>query len=112
MKLRDIACSRSGDKGDISNICVFVYDDADYPLLLEQVTADAVARHFGDLVLGTVVRYELPLLKGINFVMTQALGGGVSKSLRADPHGKAYGSMILELEVRTADTETIKGVNA
>jgi hypothetical protein len=112
MKLRDIACSRAGDKGDISNICVFVYDDADYPLLLEQVTAEAVAGHFGDLVLGTVVRYELPLLKGVNFVMTQALGGGVSKSLRADPHGKAYGSMILELEVQARTIETIEGVNA
>jgi hypothetical protein len=112
MKLRDIACSRSGDKGDVSNICVFVYDDADYPLLLEQVTAEAVAALFGDMVLGTVVRYEMPLLKGINFVMTQALGGGVSKSLRADPHGKAYQSMILELDVQDRTIATIEGVNA
>jgi hypothetical protein len=112
VKLRDIACSRSGDKGDISNICVFVYDDADYPLLLEQVTAEAVAALFGDLVHGTVVRYELPLLKGVNFVMTQALGGGVSKSLRADPHGKAYQSMILELEVQPSTTTKIEGVTA
>jgi hypothetical protein len=112
MKLREIACSRSGDKGDVSNICVFVYDDADYPLLLEQVTAEAVAALFGDMVLGTVVRYEMPLLKGINFVMTQALGGGVSKSLRADPHGKAYQSMILELDVQDHTIATIEGVNA
>ena len=99
MKLRDIACSRSGDKGDISNICVFVYNEADYPVLLDQVTADVVAALFKDLVYGTVTRYELPRLHGVNFVMTQALGGGVSKSLRADPHGKAYGSMILELDI-------------
>ncbi len=112
MKLRDIACSRSGDKGDVSNICVFVYDDADYPLLLEQVTAEAVAGLFGDLVQGTVIRYEMPLLKGVNFVMTQALGGGVSKSLRADPHGKAYQSMILELDVQADAIEKIEGVNA
>jgi hypothetical protein len=112
MKLRDIACSRSGDKGDISNICVFVYDEQDYSVLLEQVTPQVVAELFRDLVHGTVTRYEMPLLKGVNFVMTQALGGGVSQSLRADPHGKAYQSMILELDVQARNTEPIQGVTA
>jgi hypothetical protein len=112
MKLRDIACSRSGDKGDISNICVFVYDDAHYPVLLEQVTTEAVAGLFSDLIHGNVTRYELPNLHGVNFVMTQALGGGVSKSLRADPHGQAYQSMILELDIEAGPTKTTKGEDA
>ena len=99
MKLREIAYSRSGDKGDVSNICVFPYDDADFALLQERVTADAVRDLFGDLVTGDVVRYEVPSLHGLNFVMTGALGGGVSISLRTDPHGKSYQSLILELEV-------------
>jgi hypothetical protein len=99
VKLRDIAYSRSGDKGDVSNICVFVYDEADYPFLLHTVTTAAVAELFGDLIEGTVTRYEFPALHGVNFVLTAGLGGGVSHSLRADPHGKAYGSLVLTLDV-------------
>ena len=99
MKLREIAASRSGDKGDVSNICVFVYDPVHYPLLVEQLTAARVREHFGSLVEGDVVRYELPLVHGLNFVLDRALGGGVSMTLRADPHGKAYQSLVLDLDV-------------
>tara|TARA_Y100000590_G_C14979727_1_gene735771 strand:- start:145 stop:453 length:309 start_codon:yes stop_codon:yes gene_type:complete len=100
MKLREIAYSRSGDKGDISNVCLFVYDDADWDVLREQVTVEKVRDLFGPLVKGNIVRYELPGTKGLNFVMTEALAGGVSRSLRADPHGKAFQSLILDLEVQ------------
>ena len=99
MKLREIAASRSGDKGDVSNICVFVYDEADYPRLVRQLTAEAVEAHFGDLVRGAVTRYELPNVHGLNFVLEGALGGGVSMTLRADPHGKSYQSLILDYEL-------------
>ena len=99
MKLREIAYSRSGDKGDTSNICVFVYDDADYDLLRERLTADVVRDRFGPLVQGNVVRYEIPRSCGLNFVLTRALGGGVSSTLRADPHGKSFQSLILDLDV-------------
>lgn len=97
LKLREIAASRSGDKGDVSNICVFVYDEADYPLLVEQVTAERVRDHFGALVEGTVTRYELPRVHGLNFVLDRALGGGVSMTLRSDPHGKSFQSLMLDL---------------
>jgi alkylhydroperoxidase/carboxymuconolactone decarboxylase family protein YurZ len=99
VKLREIAYSRSGDKGDVSNICVFPYDDRNWDLLREQVTAEAVRDRFGALVTGEVIRYELPKLPGLNFVLTGALGGGVSMSLRTDPHGKSYQSLILDLDL-------------
>jgi hypothetical protein len=99
VKLREIAYSRSGDKGDVSNVCVFPYDDADWPLLLEHVTVAAVRERFATLVIGDIVRYEVPSLKGLNFVMTGALAGGVSISLRTDPHGKSFQSLILDLEI-------------
>ncbi|QIG44640.1 hypothetical protein G5V58_19275 [Nocardioides anomalus] len=99
MRLRELAASRSGDKGDVSNICVFAYDPADYPLLVERLTAERVQAHFGALVEGGVVRYELPRVHGLNFVLDRALGGGVSMTLRADPHGKAYQSLILDLDL-------------
>ncbi|MET0740944.1 MAG: hypothetical protein ABWZ26_05245 [Candidatus Nanopelagicales bacterium] len=99
MKLREVAFSRSGDKGDTSNICVFVYDPADYALLRHALTEDVVRERFGSLVLGPVVRYEIPQSHGLNFVLERALGGGVSMTLRADPHGKSYQSLILDIEV-------------
>ena len=99
MKLREIAYSRSGDKGDTSNVCVFVYDPADYERLRAALTADVVRDKFGSLVLGDVTRYEIPTAHGLNFVLTRALGGGVSLTLRADPHGKSYGNLVLDIDV-------------
>ena len=99
MKLREVAYSRSGDKGDVSNICVFPHDDRDYEWLREVLTAEVVAKAFGDLVAGTVTRYEVPVNCCLNFVLTEALAGGVSMSLRVDPHGKAYQSLILAIDL-------------
>lgn len=104
MKLREFAYSRSGDKGDISNLCVFVYDDENWDVLQRELTVEKVREKFGSLVKGEITRYELPGTKGLNFVMTEALGGGVSRSLRADPHGKSYQSLILDIDI-DADTE-------
>ena len=99
MKLREIAHSRTGDKGNISNISVVAYEARDYPLLLEQVTAARVKAHFASVVAGEVVRYELPNLAALNFVMDQALGGGVTRSLALDAHGKSLSSALLDLDI-------------
>lgn len=106
MKLREIAHSRTGDKGNISNISVIAYDAKDYPLLLEQVTADRVRAHFTGVVEGSVVRYELPNLAALNFVMDQALGGGVTRSLALDAHGKSLSSALLDLDIVPAPDHT------
>src|SRR5882757_9760043 len=79
--LREIAHARSGDKGDTSNVGVIAYDEADYSILRDQVTAARVAALYGDLVLGEVVRHELPNIGALNFVLRQALAGGVTTSL-------------------------------
>jgi hypothetical protein len=99
MKLREIAHSRTGDKGNISNISVIAYDAKDYPLLLAQVTIDRVTAHFAGVVEGEVVRYELPKIFALNFVMDKALGGGVTRSLALDAHGKSLSSALLDLEI-------------
>lgn len=101
--LREIAHSRAGDKGDISNVSVIAYRKEDYDLIREQVTADRVKTHFKDLVKGNVIRYELPNVQALNFVMYQALGGGVTRSLSHDPHGKSYSALILTLEVEVSE---------
>ena len=99
MKLRELAHARAGDKGDISNISVIAYDLGDYAYLAEQVTAERVKAHFSGMVTGEVTRYELPRLGAMNFVLQGALGGGVTRSLSLDPHGKSLSSSLLELEI-------------
>lgn len=97
--LRDLAHARSGDKGNISNIAVFAYDPADYPLLALHVTAARVRAHFSDIVHGPVERYEMPGLQALNFVLHGALGGGVTRSLALDAHGKSLSSSLLDMEI-------------
>jgi hypothetical protein len=99
MKLRAIAHSRTGDKGDTSNISVIAYRDEDYPLLVEHVTAERVKAHFAGSVYGEVTRYELPRIGALNFVLRKALGGGVTRSLALDAHGKSLSSALLDLEL-------------
>jgi hypothetical protein len=99
MKLRRIAHARTGDKGDTSSISVIAFDPADYPRLLREVTAERVKAHFGALVAGEVSRYEIPSLGALNFVMRQALGGGVTRSLTLDTHGKSLSSALLDLDL-------------
>jgi hypothetical protein len=99
MKLREIAHSRTGDKGNTSNISVIAYDAKYFALLKEQVTAARVKAHFAGVVGGDVVRYELPNIAALNFVMDQTLGGGVTRSLALDAHGKSLSSALLDLEI-------------
>lgn len=99
MKLKEIAHSRTGDKGNISNISVIAYQASDYPLLVEKLTADKVKNFFSGIVKGAVVRYELPNLGALNFVLYEALGGGVTRSLALDKHGKSLSSALLEMEI-------------
>lgn len=99
VQLQEIAFTRSGDKGDISNVGVIPFDPEDYELLWANVTVDRVKEHFRGIVLGDVVRYELPGIRALNFVMTKALGGGVSRSLNLDTHGKSWGNLMLTLEL-------------
>ena len=100
MKLREIAHSRSGDKGNISNISLIAYRQEDYDRLVDYVTAERVKEWFKEIVHGEVKRYELPKLGALNFVMERALGGGVTRSLALDAHGKTLSSALLEMEIR------------
>jgi len=99
MKLRDIAHSRTGDKGNTSNISVITYDANDYEALLAYVTAERVKQLFGGVITGDVTRYELPTIAALNFVMTGALGGGVTRSLAIDAHGKSLSSALLDMDL-------------
>jgi hypothetical protein len=97
--LSRFAHTRSGDKGDTCNIGVIALNENDYPILVREVTADRVKRHFGDLVRGDVERFELPNLGALNFLLHGALGGGGTVSLRTDAQGKTFGAALLSLEI-------------
>ena len=99
MLLRDIAHSRTGDKGNRSTVSVIAYDIKDYPLIERCVTAERLKAHYRDIVKGDVERYALPHLGALNFVLHDSLDGGVTRSLVLDAHGKCLSSGILSLVI-------------
>lgn len=102
-QLRDVCGVRSGDKGDISDVSLFADDRATYEALVQAVTAERVATHFGSLVTGPVERYLAPNVLALKFVLHRALGGGVTVSLRSDTQGKTHGLSLLRLWVDLPD---------
>ncbi len=103
IKLHDIAHARAGDKGNTSNVSVWVYDPADYLLVKEQLTAERIKGAYPDLIRGPVTRYTLDHLHGLNFVMGDALEGGVNTSLGLDSHGKSWSFLVLDLDIQVPD---------
>lgn len=99
MLLREIAYSRAGDKGNRSTVSVIAYDLKDFPAIERAVTAERVKLHYTGIAKGEVQRYSLPQLGALNFVLNNALGGGVTRSLCLDAHGKCLGSAILSLDI-------------
>lgn len=99
MKLRELAHSRTGDKGNTLNVSVICHDPRHYAHLRTHLTAERVKDWLADFVHGPVVRYELPRLAALNFVLGDALGGGVTRSLALDAHGKSVSSILLGIDV-------------
>jgi hypothetical protein len=103
IQLRDLCGTRSGDKGDISDLSLFADDQAAYAAIRAEVTAERVKEHFGALVRGDVERYEAPNVLALKFVMYDALGGGAPRSLRSDNLGKTHGATLLRMWVDVPD---------
>lgn len=101
--LQHIAHTRSGDKGNISNIAVFAYEPEFYELLKSQLTAERFKQHYRQAIKGKVERYEIDAIHAMNFVAHGALGGGVSRSLSLDNYGKALSSAILSFIMEVPD---------
>ena len=103
LPLYAMAHARSGDKGDGSNVGVLAYDDRGYEILKGWLTPDRVKAHFGEIVKGAVDRYDLPNLRGLNFILHDSLGGGGSASLKTDAQGKTHGMALLRMIVEVPD---------
>jgi hypothetical protein len=98
-RVYDLAHGRAGDKGNTSNISVIAYSDEAWGILQKQLTVDVVAKAFSHITTDTITRYELPKLQALNFVIEGALGGGVTRSLSQDAHGKSFSSLMLSIEI-------------
>ena len=99
LPLARLAYARSGDKGNSANIAIIARKPKYVPLLRRELTPERILEHFGHLVGGPAVRFEAPGLNALNFLISDALGGGGMASSRIDPQGKAYGQMALEMIV-------------
>jgi len=104
--VRDIAHARAGDKGNTSNINIWVYDPEDFELLKRTVTPERIKKEFPKLIRGNVTRYVIEHLHGLNLVMSEALEGGVNASLNLDSHGKSWSYLILGLALDSGDSGT------
>jgi hypothetical protein len=99
IELTKLAHARSGDKGDTANVGVIALKDEFYPLLVREVTAEKVKKHFGEIVKGDVERFELPNLKALNFLLHESLGGGGTLSLMTDAQGKTFSTALLRMKI-------------
>lgn len=98
-KLLEIAYARSGDKGSSANIGVIAYHEEQYEFLVQTLTEKKIAHYFSPLNPTNVIRYQLPNLWALNFILEGVLDGGGSTSLRLDSQGKTLGQALLQMEV-------------
>ncbi|ETF04043.1 beta-lactamase [Advenella kashmirensis W13003] len=98
-KVYELGHSRAGDKGNTSNVSVIAYDEAGWETLRRELTVDRVTQAYQHVARGPVTRYELPKLRALNFVIENALGGGVTISLAMDAHGKTLSYIMQDIDL-------------
>jgi len=103
VKLREVAHARSGEKGNAANVSVIAYREEDYEFIRSQITVESVRQVYGPITKGSIVRYEVPSIAALNFVLNDVLEGGRSRTLAFDESGKALSSLILTLDVDVPD---------
>jgi hypothetical protein len=103
LRLHELCGYRAGDKGDVADVALFADDQESYEVIAREVTVSRVRDHFGSMVTGEVLRYEVPNVLALNFVLHGALGGGGPRSLRSDALGKTLGGALVRLEIEVPD---------
>jgi hypothetical protein len=103
VQLVKLAHARSGDKGDTANVGVIAYKPEYYKILVKELTAEKVKKHFGNNVKGKVERFEMPNIGALNFLLHNALGGGGTLTLKHDAQGKVVSANILRMQIEIPD---------
>lgn len=106
IRLGELATVRSGDKGNHANLGVIAASDEAYALLCQELTSERVLEFFAGWGATRVERFELPLVRALNFVLYNVLAGGAGQSLRIDTQGKLLGTAALEILIPAAATES------
>ena len=100
MRVGDIAAGRAGDKGDMLDLTLVAQDAQAYALLERALSAEAVRTMLNQVVEGPVLRYDVPGLNALKYVVPEALPGGVYASLRPGLHWqKAAVWLLLDLDI-------------
>ena len=99
IKLKQIAGTRSGDKGKHSNVGIYFYDKNIYLWAKKNISKKLFQNHFLEIVKGDVIRYELDNILALNFILKDSLGGGGSETLINDAQGKTHGQAALLLDI-------------
>lgn len=105
IQLIKLAHARSGDKGDTANVGLVALREDFYPVLVREVTAERVKKHFQGICNGAVERFELPNLGALNFLLHESLGGGGTLSLMTDAQGKTFSTALLRMELDVPEME-------
>lgn len=94
-----LAYGRSGDKGTTSNIGIVARSAAIHAFLKAHLTEARVADWLKHLVHGRTLRYELPGIHALNFVLEDSLDGGGTSTLRMDSLGKCMAQVLLSMPI-------------
>ncbi len=97
--LGDIAYARSGDKGPDANVGLIFKDKKGYDWGIDNLTEKKMKDYFGHMVKGPIVRYALPNLYALNFILHDSLEGGGSETLANDAQGKTFGQAVLMMKI-------------
>ena len=108
VRLGEIAYARSGDKGSSANVGVIARTPQAFAILSSYLSAALVEKFFKPLGVRKVIRYELPNLGALNFLLPGVLAGGASRSLRTDAQGKTLGQAILEMELPISKRDWVR----
>ncbi|MBV7484852.1 hypothetical protein [Bordetella sp. BOR01] len=106
IKVYELGHSRAGDKGNTSNVSVIAYDAAGWDVLRRELTVERVMQAYRHVAAGPVTRYELPRMRALNFVIENALGGGVTISLAMDAHGKTLSYIMQDIALPDQSSHT------
>lgn len=98
-----LAWARSGDKGNLFNVAVIARDPAYLPYIAAALTPDYVGAHYGRALEQPgplpVERFSAPGLSALNFVVMNAMEGGVLASTWIDPVAKGMAQLLLDVPV-------------
>ncbi len=102
VELLRLAFVRSGDKGHLFNVAVIARKPEYLPWLRAALEPQAVGqwyRHLRQAGPPRVDRHEVPGFSALNFVVHDALEGGINASTQLDPAAKGMGQMLLRFPV-------------